>query len=148
MASGLPAGHDLRDNQIDRRHTGNPIRDQEAVHDSSIHETRTAGVIAAAMLTLGGIATTAGAKPIDAAPVGLSMAAPPSQIAIIHHVDAQEAQRLPSGPPRAIEQSNADTSSTNGFDYRAGAVGVIAVIALLIAAGKLTIRRRSQPEHT
>lgn len=60
---------------------------------------RTAGVIAAAMLALGGIATTAGAKPIDAAPVGLSVAAPPSQLAIIHHVDAQEAQRLPSGPP-------------------------------------------------
>ena len=111
---------------------------------------RTAGVIAAAMLALGGIATTAGANPIDAAPVGLSVAAPPSPIAIIHHVDAQEAQRLPSGPSRAIEQINADTSSTTGFDYGAAAVGagVIAVIALLIAAGNLTIRRRSQPEHT
>ena len=50
----------------------------------------------------------------------------------------------------AIEQSNADASGTNGFEYGAGAVGagVIAVIALLIAAGNLTIRRRSQPEHT
>jgi crotonobetainyl-CoA:carnitine CoA-transferase CaiB-like acyl-CoA transferase len=65
---------------------------------------RTAGVIAAAMLALGGIATTAGAKSIDPAPVGSSVAGPPS--------------------------------------------GVIAVIALLIAAGNLTIRRRSQPEHT
>lgn len=97
---------------------------------------RLVGFIAAVMLAVAGIAaSTAGARPIETGPGGLP----------VFNVQTSIAK-----PTAVAAPAGGVTSSTDGFDYGAAAVGagVIAAAALLIGAGSLTIRRRSQPEHT
>lgn len=96
---------------------------------------RVVGLVLAVVLALAGIAAaTAGARPIDTGPAGLPVFTVQTSIA----------------KPTAVAAPASAVSSSDGFDFGAAAVGagVIAAVALLIGAGNLTIRRRSQPEHT
>jgi hypothetical protein len=90
-------------------------------------------------------------------------AAGPSELRVIKQAEAQAARRLAYTLPQTAQYSNAEmnayasalhpvavsTPDSNGFDYGAAGVGagLTAGIVLLITAGTLTIRRRSQLRH-
>jgi hypothetical protein len=87
-----------------------------------------------------------------------------SELPAINRAQAQEAQRLAYNLPHTARYSDTEMNAyasaaphvagstpisnapSNGFDYRAAAVGagLAGAIVLLITAGTLTIRRRSQ----
>jgi len=90
-----------------------------------------------------------------------------SELPAINRAQAEEAQRLSYKLPRTARYSNAEMNAyagavhrvavsppvsgapSNGFDYGAAAVGagITGAVVLLITAGTLTIRRRSQLRH-
>jgi hypothetical protein len=90
-----------------------------------------------------------------------------SELRAINRAQAQEAERLAYNMPRTARYSNAEMNAyasaphpvaaptpisgapSNGFDYGAAGVGagITGAIVLLITAGTLTIRRRSQLRH-
>jgi hypothetical protein len=91
----------------------------------------------------------------------------PSDLPAINRAQEQEAQRRSYTLPRTARYSNAEMNAyasavhpvavstpvsdvpSNAFDYGAAAIGagITGAIVLLITAGTLTIRRRSQPRH-
>lgn len=122
----------------------------------------------AAILMLGAIAAP------SAYAGGVLRGAPPilrpagaSELPAINRSQAHEAQRLAYNQPQTARYSNAEMNAyasalhpvavstpvsatpSNAFDYGAAAVGagLTGAIVLLITAGTLTIRRRSQLRH-
>jgi hypothetical protein len=91
-----------------------------------------------------------------------------SELAAINRANAQEQAALSYRPPATARYSSADTKAYartihpvaasaptlkapgGGFDYGDAAIGagITAAIALLLTAGTLTVRRRSQPQHS
>ena len=90
-----------------------------------------------------------------------------SELSAINRAQAQEAQRLAYNVPRTARYSDTEMNAyasaaprvagstpisnapSNGFDYGSAAVGagLTGAIVLLMTAGTLTIRRRSQLRH-
>ena len=90
-----------------------------------------------------------------------------SELSAINRAQAQEARRLAYNVPRTARYSDAEMNAyasaaprvagstpisnapSNGFDYGSAAVGagLTGAIVLLMTAGTLTIRRRSQLRH-
>ena len=91
-----------------------------------------------------------------------------SELETINRAKAQQERALSYGPPATARYSNADTNAYattarpvavtaptvntpgDGFDYGDAGIGagISAAIVLLITAGTLTVRRRSEPQHS
>jgi hypothetical protein len=131
---------------------------QSEPHWSAQNQTTTASQVVRPNPDQQNAQTGAGAPPI-------LRPARASELPAINRAQAQEAQGLAYNLPRTATYGNTEMNAyashpvagsapfsntpSNGFDYGAAAVGagLTGAIVLLITAGTLTIRRRSQLRH-